>query len=161
MVKLCCIYIFPGSIPGPSSIHELFYLKVILRKTLPIATSITWEFQWDGTISLLYNFTMKVHTVPCRKTRFLLTMENLVQLCGLSRSKNDRYTRIGAQCCEYTGRSNAFFLFVCRHHYWEPYGEKNPNLLKSWGIKKGQLLAQCTMFLRLHHHPTAKKIQIC
>ena len=26
-------------------------------------------------------------------------------------------TRIGAQCCEYTGRSNAFFLFVCRHHY--------------------------------------------
>merc|ERR1739838_109376 len=36
-----------------------------------------------------------------------------------------------------------------------------PNLAKSWGIKKGQILAQCTMFLRLHHHPMAKKIQIC
>merc|ERR1711935_770227 len=37
----------------------------------------------------------------------------------------------------------------------------NPNLLKSWGIKKGQLLAQYTMFLHLHHHPMAKKNQIC
>ena len=42
-----------------------------------------------------------------------------------------------------------------------PYGEKNPNLPKSWGIKKGQILAQYTLVLRLHHHPTAKKIQIC
>merc|ERR1711928_308390 len=42
-----------------------------------------------------------------------------------------------------------------------PYGEKNPNLLKSWGIKKGQLLAQYTMFLRLHHHAMAKNIQTC
>merc|ERR1739842_30806 len=41
-----------------------------------------------------------------------------------------------------------------------PYGEKNPNSAKSWGIKKGQLLAQYTLLLRLHHHPTAKKIQI-
>merc|ERR1712020_78110 len=41
-----------------------------------------------------------------------------------------------------------------------PYGEKNRNLPKSWGIKKGQLLAQYTMFLRLYHHPMAKKIQI-
>jgi hypothetical protein len=41
-----------------------------------------------------------------------------------------------------------------------PYGEKNPNSAKSWGIKRGQILAQWTMFLHLHHHPTAKKIQI-
>merc|ERR1739844_683585 len=41
-----------------------------------------------------------------------------------------------------------------------PYGEKNPNSAKSWGIKKGQLLAQWTICLHLHHHPTAKKIQI-
>merc|ERR1712102_62976 len=42
-----------------------------------------------------------------------------------------------------------------------PHGEKHPNLLKSWGIKKGQLLAQYTMFLRLQHHPMARNIQIC
>jgi hypothetical protein len=48
-----------------------------------------------------------------------------------------------------------------------PYGEKNPNLLKSWGIKRvnfchqnGQFLPAYTMFWHLHHHPTAKKIQI-
>merc|ERR1712008_671487 len=41
-----------------------------------------------------------------------------------------------------------------------PYGEKNPNSAKSWGIKKGQIFPQYTLFLRLHHHPTAKKIQI-
>merc|ERR1739842_286619 len=41
-----------------------------------------------------------------------------------------------------------------------PYGEKNPNSAKSWGIKKGQIFPQYTLFLHLHHHPTAKKIQI-
>merc|ERR1739842_163780 len=38
-----------------------------------------------------------------------------------------------------------------------PYGEKNPNSAKSWGIKKGQIFPQYTLLLRLHHHPTAKK----
>ena len=38
-----------------------------------------------------------------------------------------------------------------------PYGEKNPNSAKSWGIKKGQIFPECTLLLRLHHHPTAKK----
>ena len=58
-----------------------------------------------------------------------------------------RYTRIGVQCCEYTGRSNAFFFIrVQRTLKPSPYGKKNPNLLKSWGIKKGQLLAQYTIF---------------
>ena len=38
-----------------------------------------------------------------------------------------------------------------------PYRDKNPNLLKSWAIRKGQLLTQYTMFLSLHHHLMAKK----
>ena len=32
-----------------------------------------------------------VTTVPIRKTRFLLTLENLIQLSGFSKLKNDRY----------------------------------------------------------------------
>ena len=38
--------------------------------------------------------------------------------------------------------------------------DKNPNLLKSWAIRKGLLLAQYTMFLSLHHHLMAKKSKI-
>ena len=38
-----------------------------------------------------------------------------------------------------------------------PYRDKNPNLLKSWAIRKGQLLTQYTMFFSLHHHLMAKK----
>ena len=41
-----------------------------------------------------------------------------------------------------------------------PYRDKNPNLLKSWAIRKGQLLTQYTMFLSLHHHLMAKKSKI-
>ena len=40
------------------------------------------------------------------------------------------------------------------------YGKENPKLLKSWGIRKGQLLVGYTIFLLLHHHPMMKNIQI-
>ena len=47
------------------------------------------------------------------------------------------------------------------HLHYHSHGKKYPNLLKSWSIKKGQILAQYTMFLRLDHHPMVKNIQTC
>ena len=40
------------------------------------------------------------------------------------------------------------------------YGKENPKLLKSWGIRKGQLLVGYTIFFLLHHHLMMKNIQI-
>ena len=39
----------------------------------------------------IFHFFNLMCTVPIRKTRFLLTLENLIQLSGFSKLKNDRY----------------------------------------------------------------------
>merc|ERR1739844_794426 len=57
-------------------------------------------------------------------------------------------------------RSNFPSVYTFATSAPSPYGEKNPNSAKSWGSKKGQIFPQCTLLLHLHHHPTAKKIQI-